>query len=201
MAEPNLRLTGVSFLNSRPLVAGLEAGIAAPFAYTYRPALPADAADILGRGEAVAGLVPVAALPALAGFHALPDLGVACNGAVRSVLVVSRVAPERITRLAVHSASRTSAALARLLLAERWGVRPEIVTVDPPLAIMLATADAALVIGDPALALAGHTGLVEIDLGEAWQSWTGLPFVFAAWAVPNHASDAIAALLHASHAW
>jgi len=108
--------------------------------------------------------------------------------------------------LAVHRASRTSATLARLLLAERWGVRPRIVEAQPPLEGMLAQADAAVVIGDPALMVAGRTGHREIDLAGAWTEWTGLPFVFAVWGLTMAAPDGTAGLLadsltHAETNW
>lgn len=192
--EP-VHVVGVQYLNARPLLAGLEAGIAAPFAYTFSTAEPAACAESLAAGSAAAGLVPVAALPHLTRVDALPAYGIASRGAVLSVLLVSRVDPKDVSVLAVHTASRTSVALARLLLAERWGVSPRVVDARPPVEAMLAQADAAVVIGDPALAVAGHTGLREIDLAQAWTEWTGLPFVFAVWGITVTAPDGTAKLL------
>jgi len=108
-------IVGVRFLNARPLLAGLEAGIAAPFAYDFATAEPSVCAERLGSGSVVTGLVPVATPPAMPAVRALPTLGVACRQEATSVLLVSRVAPEKIRTLAVHTASRTSVALARLL--------------------------------------------------------------------------------------
>lgn len=193
-----LRIVGVRYLNSRPLLAGLEEGMAAPFEVQFATAEPAACAQALSSGVADAALVPVAALPLLPAARVVPGLGVGCRGAVTSVLLLTKVPPERIRRLAAHTASLTSVALARLLLAERWGARPLVVPARPPLAEMLAEADAAVLIGDPALATVGASGLLEIDLGRAWQEWTGLPFVFAVWAAASATSPAVDALLDAS---
>ena len=198
VAVPPVGIVGVQFLNARPLLAGLEAGIAAPFPYRFETAEPSACADRLAAGEAVAGLIPVAALAGMPGVRALGGVGVAARHEVRSVLLISKVPLEQVTVLAAHTASRTSVALARLLLAERWRAHPRVVPARPPLAAMLAQADAAVIIGDPALAVHGRSGLVEVDLAGAWVEWTGLPFVFAVWGVAPAAPPAIAPLLEHS---
>lgn len=200
MSQPT-HLVGVRFLNSRPLVAGLEAGIPAPFGYRYSAADPAECAARLASGAVAAALVPVVALAECPGVRAVPGLGVACRGAVHSVLLVSKLPLARIGRLAVHAASRTSEILARILLSETEGARPAVVRCSPPLEQMLAHADAAVVIGDVAMHLRGRTGLVEVDLGQAWREWTDLPFVFACWAVTPGAPPGIDALLEDSLAY
>lgn len=194
------------YLNSRPLLAGLEAGLPAPFPYRFSTAEPSVCADQLASGAAAAALVPVAALPTLIKARSLRTLGVACRGQVTSVLLVTRVAPERIRRLAVHAASQTSAVLAQLLLTERWRARATAIRAAPPLKNMLAQADAAVLIGDPALSVFGRTGYEEIDLALAWREWTGLPFVFAVWATLGGAPAGIERLLeesfvHAEERW
>ena len=191
-------IVGVRFLNARPLLAGLEAGIAAPFAYDFATAEPSVCAERLGSGRVVTGLVPVATLPAMPDVRALPTLGVACRQEATSVLLVSRVAPEKIRTLAAHTASRTSVALARLLLADRWGVTPRITPARPPLEAMLADADAAVLIGDAALKVHGRSGVLEIDLAAAWVEWTGLPFVFAVWGAAPTAPEGLDVVLEAS---
>ncbi len=188
-------IVGVQFLNARPLLAGLEAGIPAPFPYRFGVAEPSACAERLAAGESVAGLVPVAALPTMPAVQACSELGVACHHEVTSVLLLSRVPLEEIRTLAAHTASRTSVTLARLLLAERWGAHPELVPARPPLPAMLERADAAVIIGDPALAVHGRSGLLEVDLAGAWAEWTGLPFVFAVWGVRSGAPEGLAELL------
>jgi chorismate dehydratase len=118
----------------------------------------------------------------------LPDLAVGSDGPVRSVNLVSTVPPEELDgrRVALGSTSRTGVLLARMLLAERYGVRPTYLRCPPNLTGMLLEADAAVLIGDVALHAAMQAparGLRLVDLGTAWRDWTGLPMVFAVWAV------------------
>jgi chorismate dehydratase len=201
MTDEPASIVGVRFLNARPLLAGLEAGLPAPFPYGFSTAEPAVCADLVTRGEAVAGLIPVAALPYLPEVGAVPRMGIACREEATSVLLVSKVPLAEVRTLAMHTASRTSVTLARLLLAERWGVTPRLVAAVPPLVEMLADADAAVIIGDPALAVRGRTGALEVDLAAAWVEWTGLPFVFAVWGVRREAPPGVEALFDASLAF
>ncbi|WP_203926412.1 menaquinone biosynthetic enzyme MqnA/MqnD family protein [Virgisporangium ochraceum] len=116
----------------------------------------------------------------------LPDLAVGSDGPVQSVIVAStRPLHDLDGRpVAVGSTSRTGALLARMLLADRFGVRPTYFSSPPDLGRMLQEADAAVLIGDIALRTVISPGnLVITDLGQAWREWTGLPMVFAAWAV------------------
>jgi len=118
----------------------------------------------------------------------LPDIAVGSDGAVMSCVIVSKVPLGELDgrRVALGSTSRTSVRLARLLLEEREGVSPEYYSCPPDLDAMLAEADAAVLIGDPALRAsleqAPQQGLAVHDLGAMWKEWTGLPFVFAVWA-------------------
>jgi predicted solute-binding protein len=144
--------------------------------------LPVHCAEALRDGKADVGLLPCAELDRL-GLDFLPELGIACNGPVRSILLISRRPFEEIRSLAVDSSSRTSVALARIILAERYGCRPVISPHKPVLEQMLGGSDAALIIGDPALSLEPETlPYRTLDLGAEWVAWTGLPMVFAVWA-------------------
>jgi chorismate dehydratase len=107
---------------------------------------------------------------------------VAAHHEVRSVLLVSRVPISEVRRVALDTNSRTSATLIRILLRERWGLSPEYLHERPDPERMLAEADAALVIGDPALRVDRERYLIT-DLAAEWKELTGLPFVFAVWAV------------------
>jgi chorismate dehydratase len=170
------RVSVVDFTNAWPLTAGFLDG-SVPSAELHRDK-PSRCAERLAAGEVDAGLVPVVALAGLSGHSALRGLGIAAKAAVRSVLLVSSAPPDRIDRLALDPASRTSVLLARLLLQERWGRRPEIVEER--------RAEARVVIGDPALAVdpRGAPGApFVVDLAAVWADWTGLPFVFAVWGV------------------
>lgn len=125
----------------------------------------------------------------------LPDLAVGSDGPVLSVNLVSTRPLDRLdgSPVALGSTSRTGALLARMLLAERYGVRPEYFTCPPDLTEMLLEADAAVLIGDVALRAlheAPRRGLLVTDLGQAWREWTGLPMVFAAWGVRRQFAEA-----------
>ena len=139
-------------------------------------------ADLLAAGELDVGLIPSIELQRIEGLEVLPGLAVAAEREVRSVLMVSRVPPGEIRKLALDENSRTSAALVRILLEERYGVTPECVAAAPDVEAMLAGADAALVIGDPALHIERGRYLI-LDLAREWRELTGYPFVFAVWAV------------------
>jgi predicted solute-binding protein len=139
-------------------------------------------ADHLSAGEVDIGLLPCAELDRL-GVHHFDDVGIACRGPVRSILLVSTVEPARIRTLAADVSSRSSVMLTRIILAERYGVNPEFITMAPDLGTMLANADAALLIGDPALKVDPATlPYLTLDLGAEWLEFTGLPMVFAVWA-------------------
>ena len=145
-------------------------------------ALPAECADRLGNGTADIGIVPCAELPRL-GLEIIRGTGIACHGAVRSILLISRVPPGQIRTLATDSSSRTSVMLARILLAKRFGTEPALISMAPDLPSMLEAADAALIIGDPALLLdPASIPFHVMDLGTEWLALTGLPMVFAVWA-------------------
>jgi chorismate dehydratase len=118
----------------------------------------------------------------------LSDLAVGSDGPVLSVNVVSTKPLEQLDgrRVALGSTSRTGVLLAKMLLGQRYGVTPEYLRCPPDLTTMLLEADAAVVIGDVALRAlyeAPGRGLTVTDLGQAWREWTGLPMVFAVWAV------------------
>ncbi len=112
-----------------------------------------------------------------------PSIGISSIGPVRSILLISKVPFREITTLATDSGSRTSVMLSRIILAEKFGVEPRLISQAPELATMLGSADAALLIGDAALYVDPTTLPFEtLDLGAEWTSLTGLPMVFAVWA-------------------
>ena len=138
-------------------------------------------AALLHEGRVDLGLIP--AIEYLRGdYRLVPGVAIGSDGPVASVAVFSRVPIERVRTLALDISSRTSVALTRILCARRWSIAPKFTPAEPDIAAMLARADAALVIGDPALTLdASRLGLLKIDLGAEWKALTGLPFVYAAW--------------------
>jgi chorismate dehydratase len=132
------------------------------------------------------------------GLRVVPGLCVAATHEVRSVLLVARCPFEEIRTVALDENSRTSATLVRVVLRDLYGVAPETTTRAPDVERMLEDSDAALVIGDPALAV-DRARWAVLDLAGEWRRLTGRPFVFAVWAVaPGVASDGVAAALGAS---
>jgi chorismate dehydratase len=178
---PKLRVGIVNFLNSKPLAWGFLKGHHADlFAPTYHP--PSMVARLLGQGALDIGLIPSVEVQRIPGLKVLPDLCVASRHEVKSVLLVSRGPIEEVKKVALDQNSRTSVALVRILLQERWGLHPEYVHERPDPERMLSEADAALVIGDPALKVEREKYRIW-DLAAEWNALTGLPFVFAVWAV------------------
>jgi predicted solute-binding protein len=144
--------------------------------------VPSECARRIEAGRADLGIVPVAEMERQ-GLESIPGTGIACHGAVRSILLISKVEPREIRTLAADSGSRTSVQLARIILAERFGVTPASFEQTPDLEPMLAVADAALLIGDEALRVDPSALPYScLDLGAEWLSLTGLPMVFALWA-------------------
>ncbi|WP_034267600.1 menaquinone biosynthetic enzyme MqnA/MqnD family protein [Actinospica robiniae] len=119
----------------------------------------------------------------------LADVAVGSDGPVMSCNLVSQVPFEDLDgqRVALGSTSRTTIQLAQLLLRDKFQVSPNYYSCPPDLAIMMQEAPAAVVIGDVALRAALYEaprrGLRVLDLGAAWKEWSGLPMVFAVWAV------------------
>lgn len=176
-------MCAVSYLNTTPLVWGMLHSPDAELrrAFDLRFALPSDCAAQLAMGEADIGIVPVIEM-ARQKLEYFRGTGIACHGPVRSILLISKVPINRIRTLAADAASRTSVMLARVILAEKYGVEPRVVTRPADLAPMLGEADAALIIGDPALRLDPAALPFEtLDLGGEWTGMTGLPMVFAVW--------------------
>jgi predicted solute-binding protein len=144
--------------------------------------IPSICAEQLEAGKVDIGLVPVVEI-ARQGLEIVPGVGIACAGAVRSILMFSRVPWPRVRTFAADLSSRTSVQLARIILRERFRVEPEMTSEEPDLDRMLAKCDAAMIIGDPALRLNPETLPFEyLDLGAEWFALTKLPMVFAAWA-------------------
>jgi chorismate dehydratase len=178
---PKLRVGIVNFLNSKPLAWGFLKGHHADlFAPSYHP--PSLVARLLAQGNLDIGLIPSIEVQRIPNLRVLSDMCVAAHHEVRSVLMVSRVPVPEVRRVALDTNSRTSATLIRILLRERWGLTPEYVHERPDPERMLAEADAALIIGDPALRVDRERYLIT-DLAAEWKELTGLPFVFAVWAV------------------
>ena len=177
-----LRLGGVSYLNARPLTWALDRGREQ---WLVRYDVPSVCADLLAAGAIDLGLVSSIEYLRSPRYRFVPGVGIFTRGSVLSVALYTRVGLSEVRQVAVDTSSRTSVALLRILCVRHFGIEPAFVPHPPDLAAMLAVADAALLIGDPAFE-ADHAalGAQKFDLGEEWTKMTDLPFVYAAWTGP-----------------
>ena len=173
-----VRLGAVSYLNTKPLVHGLDAR---RDLFDVRFDVPAQCAALLHAGQVDVGLIP--AIEYTHGDYAIvPGVAIGSDGPIASVAIFSRLPMPEVRTLALDTSSRTSVALTRVLCARHWRIAPAFVPAEPDLSAMLAGADAALVIGDPALEIDPvAAGVRKVDLGTEWRALTGLPFVYAMW--------------------
>lgn len=194
--KSRLRVGAVSFLNTKPLIYPLlneeiQTGIDLSIDVPSRLAL------FLSRGEIEVGLISsieyFRANPSHTSYCILPDISIASHGSVKSIQLFSRVPIPEIRRIGLDTNSRTSIALLKILLAEKYQISPAFTmcrpTVNPKTALQDRQDppfDAILLIGDPALRHLGSTEY-NVDLGKAWYKLTGLPFVYACWVAREEA--------------
>jgi len=201
-----LRISIVQYLNTAPLVWGFTHG---PLAGKYELSftVPSQCAEALRAGEADIAIIPAIEYQRIDDLVLLPDLAIASKKRVRSLLLVSRKPIGQVRSIALDSSSRSTQALTRILCADRWRIAPQFFEAAPNLEAMLEGADAALLIGDPALRLAialeatarrgadgvllspanaarlkGSGELHIYDMVEEWKHGTNLPAVLAVWA-------------------
>lgn len=188
-----VRVGAVNYLNTRPLVYRLDE-LAPEVSLEFD--LPSRLADGLARGRFDVALIPSIEFLRTPGYTLVSDACIGCRGPVLSVKLFSRVPIEQIRTLALDEGSRTSAALVQILLAERHGVRPDLLPLEVGRGLHDTAADAVLLIGDRAIHSPPGRFAAVWDLGDEWNGWTNLPFVFAMWAaregsVPPHVERAL----------
>jgi chorismate dehydratase len=169
----------VNYLNTKPLIYGLQQSPVMEQMELIGD-YPANVARMLLEGKIDMGLVPVAVIPHLKEYHINTDFCIGCDGPVVSVCLFSEVPLEQIETVLMDYQSRTSVALARVLLREYWKISPQLVDTKADYRADIKGTTAGVVIGDRALEQRSKSTYVY-DLGEAWKALTGLPFVFAAW--------------------
>ncbi len=201
-SDARIRVAAIDFLNPAPLMwdfehPPLDAALAQR--YSVDRMLPSECAVRLASGQSDIGLIPIAALATTPGLRILPGCTIASKGRVRSLLLVRR-ASQPLTALrtvAADTASRTTIAYARILF-HKWGnAGVDFLPLAANLDNMLQQADAAIIIGDPALMALEEranrherTGeeLVYHDLAQEWRALTGLPFISAVWGAAHGSS-------------
>jgi len=205
-AANRVRLGAVGYLNARPLVYGLDR---VP-RFDVRYDVPSECARLLHEGTIDVGLIPSIEYLRGGPYRIAPDLAIASCGPVASVAVYTTKPMHEVRSIAMDTSSRTSVALVGVLCARLFKIQPALQPRGPDLDDMLARCDAALIIGDNALLLdhgkyevrRTKDEVEKIDLGEAWTTMTGLPFVYAFWAGRPDALNAadVAALQQARDA-
>ncbi len=202
----SLRISIVQYLNTAPLVRGFTHG---PLRGKYQLSftVPSQCAEALRSAEVDIAIIPAIELQRIDGLVVLPNLSIASKKSVRSLLLVSKKPIHEVRRIALDRSSRSTQALVRILCAKRWHIAPEFFEADPDLPAMMQEADAALLIGDPALRLAfnseskakrddagepvfpgelaglsSSSSLFFYDVVEKWRALTSLPAVLAVWA-------------------
>lgn len=197
LISKKLVIAAIDFANPAPLMWDFEH---APLRdellkrYEIISSMPSECARRLQAGTADIGLVPVAAYASIPGAAIVPRCAIASLDHVQSILLVvrHRDGVHAVKRVALDTASLTSSAYTRIFFSKLWNASPEFVPHAPDLEAMLRVADAALLIGDPALlalkdseAREARTAerLEYLDLAHEWRAWTGTPWVSAFWAV------------------
>jgi chorismate dehydratase len=208
-----VRISIVEYLNTAPLVRGFTRG---PLRGKYELSftVPSQCAEALRSGAADVAIIPAIEYQRIPDLVILPNLSIASKKSVRSLLLVSKKPIQEVARIALDRSSRSTQALTRILCEKLWRIEPEFFEAAPDLAAMLRQADAALLIGDPALRLAiacapgarrdaqgdlvstaslaglsGDTSVYIYDIVEKWRALTNLPAVLAIWAVRREAGS------------
>lgn len=188
------RIAASSYLNTAPLIWSFIHGERRRTVRLVTDTAPARCADMLARGEVEAALVPVIEYQRIPEIMIVPGVCVGSRARVRSVVLATRCAELKDVRtLALDTSSRTSAALIRIIFREFLGFEPEWKPSAPDLDAMLKEADAALLIGDPAMTFP-RENLRVYDLASLWRERTGLGFVFAMWMAREAAAESVRAI-------
>jgi chorismate dehydratase len=181
-----IKVTAVSYLNTKPLLYGiLKSSVASEIELQLD--IPSVCAKKLNDGEADLGLIPVAAIPELNEPIIISDFCIGATGRVKTVCIYGDCPIEEMESIFLDYHSRTSVELTKLLLKDFWKLSPRLVPAKPGFEDKIKGKTGGLIIGDRTIGLDKKYPYVY-DLGEIWQKHTGLPFVFAAW-VSNRPLD------------
>jgi len=175
-----VKISIVSYLNTTPLVFGIENNLQFSNQIELHKDIPSECARKLIDGEVDLGLIPVAAIPNVREAHVISDYCIGAVGKVKSVLLVSEVPLQEIEKIYLDYHSRTSVNLCRVLCKELWNIAPTFIAGEASFESQISGTTAGVIIGDRTFHL-NKEYTHQFDLAEEWQILTGLPFVFAAW--------------------
>ena len=182
-----IRISAVSYLNTKPLLYGLLHSPLAPY-IDLQLDIPSVCAQKLKAKEVDLGLVPVAILPELDQPKIVSNFCIGTDGAVKTVCIYSQIPMEELTTIYLDFHSRTSVELTKILIKEFWQQPIQLVPSKEGYEKNIKGTTGGLIIGDRAIELANHFKY-EYDLGKAWKAHTGLPFVFASWVANTSIAD------------
>ena len=189
----------VPYVNAKPLNSYFEhLGQHSSVRVLYQ--VPSSLPALLDSGTAEAVLVSSFDSLRTPGRRIAAGCSISTKADAQSVRLLSKVPIHGIQSVALDSSSLTSVHLAQVVLAESYGVRPEVRNMPPNQDDMLAACDAALLIGDIGM-LADGTGLIDLDMGAEWHKLTNLPFVWAAWIGRERLTPALAKELERAKLW
>lgn len=192
--EPRPRIAASSYLNTAPLIWSFIHGPQRNAVELFTDTSPARCAEMLASGEVDAALVPVIEYQRIHDIAIVPDVCVGSRTAVRSVVLATRLNNlKKVKRVALDDSSRTSVALVKIIFREFLAFEPEWIMSQPDLKSMLAKAEAALIIGDPAMKIPRDQFRV-FDLATMWHEFTGFGFVFAMWMARKDSLDRLRAI-------
>jgi chorismate dehydratase len=189
--QPRPRIAASSYLNTAPLIWSFIHGSQRDQVELFTDTAPARCAEMLAIGDADAALVPIIEYQRIPDIAIVPDVCVGSRTAVRSVVLVTRKNNlKKVESVALDESSRTSVTLVKIIFREFLGFEPKWETSAPDLKLMLAHADAALIIGDPAMKIPREQFRV-FDLATLWHEFTGFGFVFAMWMLRKNSVEKI----------
>jgi len=189
----------IDYANAWPLFHGLEKHTGG-LSYELVSRVPSGLNLLLQQGHLDVSAISSFSYGANAkDYVLLPGLSVGSVGRVYSILLFLKtpIEEKRPERIAVTTTSATSVNLLKIIMKMRYGCEPEYISAEPDLNVMLETADAALLIGDPAIRASWNKGdLQMLDLGELWNDWTGLGMTYAVVAARRDSVEASAHDIH-----
>ncbi|HNS12048.1 MAG TPA: menaquinone biosynthesis protein [Bacteroidia bacterium] len=186
MSDPKIKLSVVSYLNSKPFILSLEKSGAGKL-MDISLDIPSECAAKLLDGRVDIGLVPVTVIPELTSAQIISNYCIAADGPVASVLLLSHTPLQNVKRILLDYQSKTSVQLVKILSKKLWNISPDWIDTKPGYEENINGNTAGLIIGDRAFSASDQFPYVY-DLSEEWKKLTGLPFVFACW-VSNKVID------------
>ncbi len=196
MKKTELKISAVSYINSKPFIYGIQHG---GFLKNYSLSLdiPSVCAEKLKTNQVDIGLAPVAIIPELKNYFIIPDFCIGANGPVKTVMLYSEVPLKEIKNVLLDYQSRTSVMLVRILAKYFWKISPKWTPAKKGYEEKIKGTTAGVIIGDRNFFLPRKFKHVY-DLAEEWKNYTGLPFVFACWIANKEPNENVMADLYKS---